>query len=172
MSDAHLAPKPFGSSIAWTDERVDQLKMLHKLGKMAGEIAITMGGMSRQRVAQKLYELGLTKKAPPKIERDAPVTVPKVRKEREKPEVSLWRTAGWRMPQAPRARLDLYSTSKIPDSAHCNWPIGEPGTSGFHYCGAEKPKDGRSFCFVHRKKSVRPTAEADIEAIIAEAGEE
>lgn len=30
----------------------------------------------------------------------------------------------------------------------CKWPVGDPGTSGFFFCGAEKI-EGRPYCFEH-----------------------
>ncbi|MEL7135876.1 MAG: GcrA family cell cycle regulator [Pseudomonadota bacterium] len=38
--------------------------------------------------------------------------------------------------------------------SHCKWPIGEPGKSGFHFCG--KPsEEGSPYCAGHQQKALR-----------------
>jgi GcrA cell cycle regulator len=37
----------------------------------------------------------------------------------------------------------------------CPWPIGEPGTKEFHYCGTEKLATC-NYCFYHLRHSTRP----------------
>ncbi|NQY14462.1 MAG: hypothetical protein HRT81_11465 [Henriciella sp.] len=37
---------------------------------------------------------------------------------------------------------------------HCKWPIGEPGTAGFKFCG--KPsKEGSPYCEAHQQIALR-----------------
>lgn len=48
-----------GRTVAWTDERVDELKALHARGWSAGMIAAAMEGVSRNAVIGKLNRLGI-----------------------------------------------------------------------------------------------------------------
>ncbi len=34
-------------------------------------------------------------------------------------------------------------------SDQCRWPIGEPGTEGFHFCGKKLDIPGKPYCFEH-----------------------
>ncbi|WP_264816862.1 GcrA family cell cycle regulator, partial [Acidomonas methanolica] len=38
--------------------------------------------------------------------------------------------------------------SSVRRGAACCWPIGDPGTPGFHFCGA-KPLPGKPYCAEH-----------------------
>ncbi len=44
--------------------------------------------------------------------------------------------------------LDLTATS-------CRWPMGDPGTAAFRFCGADK-LDGRNYCAGHSRLAFNP----------------
>lgn len=48
--------------MGWTEERVAELKRLHRLGFAASHIAAELGGISRNAVLGKIYRLGLATK--------------------------------------------------------------------------------------------------------------
>jgi GcrA cell cycle regulator len=54
-----------GASMAWTDERIDQLKVLWEKGLTASQIAEELGGVSRNAVIGKAHRLGLKSRPSP-----------------------------------------------------------------------------------------------------------
>lgn len=42
------------------------------------------------------------------------------------------------------------------DNCHCRWPVGEPGSPGFFFCGAPEADvhRGRSYCPSHQVRSI------------------
>jgi GcrA cell cycle regulator len=57
--------KAIGASMAWTDERIDQLKSLWEKGLTASQIAEELGGVSRNAVIGKAHRLGLKSRPSP-----------------------------------------------------------------------------------------------------------
>ncbi|TXH51320.1 MAG: hypothetical protein E6Q97_18675 [Desulfurellales bacterium] len=159
-----VAPKPYGSSIPWTDERIQQLKRLHQVGIMPSEIGRLVGGFSRERVLGKLYELGLIAQEPPRYERDTPATVPK-----NKPEsrpISVFRASG---PKIKRRKVAPVTSRSFAQSDNlaihgiraCAFPLGDPGTPGFRYCGHALAEGGQSAYCVHHHGVVYKGAPSD-----------
>ncbi|MGB2564665.1 MAG: GcrA family cell cycle regulator, partial [Parvibaculales bacterium] len=37
----------------------------------------------------------------------------------------------------------------------CKWPIGDPGTTDFHFCGA-RAKNGSPYCTTHAAQAYQP----------------
>jgi len=44
-------------------------------------------------------------------------------------------------------------------SRGCKWPIGDPATADFSFCGARRPA-GRPYCAEHLELAYRPTTRA------------
>jgi len=53
---------------------------------------------------------------------------------------------------APRKRGGKTVTTLTLSSRTCKWPIGDPATSDFHYCGCP-PQSGRPYCDAHDRMS-------------------
>ena len=68
--------------MAWTDERIDQLKSMWEKGMTASQIAEELGGVSRNAVIGKAHRLGLQARPSPvrgeKEVAQAPVAAPPV----------------------------------------------------------------------------------------------
>uniref|UniRef100_UPI001EF0F2B2 GcrA family cell cycle regulator n=1 Tax=Sphingomonas flavalba TaxID=2559804 RepID=UPI001EF0F2B2 len=56
--------------MAWTDERIEQLKTMWEGGLTASQIAETLGGVSRNAVIGKAHRLGLQSRPSPVKEKD------------------------------------------------------------------------------------------------------
>jgi GcrA cell cycle regulator len=56
--------------MAWTDERIDQLKTMWEGGMTASQIAVELGGVSRNAVIGKAHRLGLQSRPSPVKEKD------------------------------------------------------------------------------------------------------
>lgn len=159
-----VAPKPYGSSIPWTDERIQQLKRLHQVGIMPSEIGRLVGGFSRERVLGKLYELGLIAQEPPRYELDAPATVPK--KKPESRPISVFRASGPKIKKRKIAPVTNRSFAQSDNLAihgirACAFPLGDPGAPDFKYCGRALVPGGSSAYCVHHHGLVYKKAPAD-----------
>ncbi len=132
--------------MSWTDDRVDVLKKLWTEGRTASEIAKELGGVTRNAVIGKVHRLGLsgrpspikrrTKKAEAKRSaalktKKTATTVTPIRK---KQEIFIPADGGAEL-------LELKESM-------CKWPIGDPKTSEFRFCG-QKKTSGIPYCEHH-----------------------
>lgn len=62
--------------MAWTDERIDQLKAMWEKGMTASQIAEELGGVSRNAVIGKAHRLGLQSRPSPVREKDQTAEAP------------------------------------------------------------------------------------------------
>ncbi|WP_137388229.1 GcrA family cell cycle regulator [Rhodoligotrophos defluvii] len=156
----------------WTEERVDLLKRLWTEGLSASQIASKLGEVTRNAVIGKVHRLGLSGRGTPSRAQHArPRT-----KTRQVPagKIAQFPTAGSaalqvqpeivaEAPPAPRPqpiREVITSSSsgvsilQLSDKT-CRWPIGEPGTDTFHFCGCA-PKAGLPYCDKHARIAYQP----------------
>ena len=116
--------------MAWTEEKIKQLKKLWAKGKSTVEIGRELG-ISKNAVVGKVHRLGLDS-------RPSPIKTPKnekkptkritIQKEKDNDIVTL---------------MDLKLNS-------CRWPIGDPKDEDFHFCGADTVT-GKPYCSEHCK---------------------
>jgi GcrA cell cycle regulator len=167
MSDAGLP---------WTDERVELLKKLWADGLSASQIAGQMGGVTRNAVIGKVHRLGLsgrakTNAAPPQPRPHKPSRAPShplshrpashgsaalATRLREEPE------------PAPEPEIAFDENVVIPMSERvtimelrdtmCRWPMGDPTTPEFRFCGG-KAIAGLPYCTHHCRIAYQPAAE-------------
>ncbi len=115
--------------MAWTEDRIDQLKKLWDAGLSASQIAKELGeGVTRNAVIGKAHRLSLkSRPSPVKTDKEKKTTTPrKTVKKASKKVVTL---------------LDL--TDRM-----CKWPIGHPGEQDFHFCG-KNSEPGMPYCAKH-----------------------
>ena len=164
--------------MAWTDEIVEQLKQHWIDGKSASQIAGLLGnGVTRNAVIGKVHRLGLAGRA------KAPsATVPRPRRHAPPPP---HRVAGPRLgssaPRVMRGATALALASEalteleepafesvvVPMSLRvtivelkesmCRWPLGDPATSEFRYCGS--PTASGPYCAYHGGLAYQPAQE-------------
>ena len=145
--------------MAWNDERVELLKKLWAEGLSASQIASKMGGVTRNAVIGKVHRLGLSGRATPaKPQRgcsfdelsDAPEsTVAEI--EDAKPIISEPDYAN----PISLSGEDRMTVSNLRNNM-CKWPIGDPATDDFHFCG-QSAAMGKSYCAYHAKLAFQPT---------------
>lgn len=147
-------------SFHWTDIRVTELKRRWKRGESAGVIAKELGAGSRNAVIGKLHRLGLLGTAIPKKrdlhKEDALERKLKRKNERKaagldqgiksKPEPLI----DFGSPIGPRINLLLLNDSR------CRWPIGDPLSDSFAYCG-HKTKSQSIYCQHHHGRAFTST---------------
>ena len=145
--------------MGWTDERVEILKKLWLDGLSASQIAKQLGGVTRNAVIGKVHRLGLSGRAAPshpsrpafKAPRPPrPMTLPTPRPRAVEP----------RAHHVPAVRpapfVDLPGTATVLTlGAHmCKWPIGDPATDNFTFCG-RRAGDG-PYCVEHARVAYQP----------------
>ena len=145
--------------MAWTDERIAQLKAGWEGGMTASQIAEQLGeGVTRNAVIGKAHRLGLeSRPSPVKAGEEAETAAAGSCRRGRGAGAGTGGSARPRSRASPRARppksrcaaarraktslLDL--NEKI-----CKWPIGHPGDADFHFCG--KPSQaGFPYCTEH-----------------------
>lgn len=131
--------------MAWTDEKVEILTQLWGKGHSASEIARIIGDVSRNAVIGKAHRLGLSGR--PKTA--APVAKPKPAPVRRRTPVEKPRPVFIAEgPIVGAGILDL--TERM-----CRWPIGDPKTSDFKFCG-RKVACGSTYCAEHAAMAYQP----------------
>ena len=129
--------------MAWTEDRVETLKTLWNEGLSASQIAGRLGGVTRNAVIGKVHRLGLSGRAAPAkpktVERKAPAPV----RERS-------------VPMDPATfGLGKPTVSSI-GANECKWPIGDPASADFHFCG-QGAAGGKPYCAYHSQVAFQPS---------------
>lgn len=167
--------------MTWTTERVDLLKKLWSDGLSASQIAGELGGVTRNAVIGKVHRLGLSGRA------KAPAPAQKTRKTAAKPNAAAGSPAtyhgrGGVAPQthgATALKIDVSPAAAPEPEARpvaelvplaeratiltltertCKWPIGDPSTDDFYFCG--HPSDpGVPYCPYHCRIAYQPASD-------------
>jgi len=160
--------------IGWTDERVELLKKLWSEGLSASQIAGELGGITRNAVIGKVHRLGLSGRA------KAPsAATPRPRKARPPAHMMRMSRPTLRGNTAlARHPLALYEIEPEPEiepleniipigqrcsllelsDCRCRWPIGDPGTADFFFCGG-KPVADLPYCAYHARIAYQPVSD-------------
>ena len=151
----------------WTDAAIETLRQMALEGKSASTIAAVLGAPSRNAVIGKANRIGVKltghvhlapRASRPSTERprrpaiartDAPLW-----KRPAVPAVSRERKPAWAFAQAQVGEMLKVSLEEISESA-CRWPIGDPTSEEFAYCGIHTAK-GRSYCAGHCRMAYKP----------------
>jgi GcrA cell cycle regulator len=155
-----------GLAMGWTDERVETLKKLWLDGLSASQIAKQLGGVTRNAVIGKVHRLGLSGRATPsqpqrpvfkapRAPRPAVAVAPPPRRvEAAAPAV----VAAAAIDATPPVVLNEQpgSATVLTLGAHmCKWPIGDPSTDGFTFCGRRSDREG-PYCAEHARVAYQP----------------
>ncbi|MBV8104668.1 MAG: GcrA cell cycle regulator [Hyphomicrobiales bacterium] len=165
--------------MSWTDERVEQLKQHWLEGKSASQIASLLGnGLTRNAIIGKVHRLGLAGRAKSP---SSGVSRPR----QSPPQHGQRRVSSPRAPSvAPRIvrgatalainPLPLTATEPEPfesvvlpmslrvtivelKEAMCRWPLGDPTSPDFRYCGS--PVSSGPYCAHHSGLAYQPAQE-------------
>ncbi|MEE4212034.1 MAG: GcrA family cell cycle regulator [Parvularcula sp.] len=142
--------------MAWTDERVEELKKLWAEGHSASQIAARMGGVTRNAVIGKVHRLGLSGRAAPAKPKcvsnaDRPAAVAAAPTPRPQP-----RSALRDLPPVTDLSLGKATVSSIGND-QCKWPIGDPASEDFHFCG-QSTTGGKPYCAYHVQLAFQPSS--------------
>ncbi|MEO1200413.1 MAG: GcrA family cell cycle regulator [Pseudomonadota bacterium] len=158
--------------MSWTDERVELLKRLWAEGLSASQIAGQLGGVTRNAVIGKVHRLGLsgraksTRPVAPRQKRSRPATRPSGKRPsaptmgnvalKANPETEIAPEPA----PLPSVVVPMSRRASIMElnERTCRWPIGDPGTEDFHYCGCPS-EPGSPYCDYHAQIAYQPSAE-------------
>jgi len=144
--------------MSWTDERVTMLRDLWAKGLSASQIAVQLGGVTRNAVIGKAHRLGLESRPSP-IRGNGTGSRRRNRAIDRALEAKALRgtmadeeIGGEKVVPAGGSRVD---ETPIPPLARragevseCLWPIGDPGDEDFGFCQSETVP-GRPYCAEH-----------------------
>ena len=148
----------------WTEDRVGALKKLWLEGQSASQIAKQLGGgVTRNAVIGKVHRLGLSGRAAPSQPARATYrpTRPRVaapaqpspprRIEAGQPRPMV---AAPTPPQPPIPDLPGTATVLTLGAHMCKWPIGDPSSQEFSFCG-RRASEG-VYCIEHARVAYQP----------------
>jgi len=152
-----IAPSSATSTATWTSERIEQLRSCVESGMTCSQIAAAIG-VSRNAVIGKIHRLGLSSGRPAGAGSRANCP-PRVRHPRGPTQRRLLRLA------YARAPLDEIMSSMVVISTHpcslididthqCRWPIGDPASASFLFCGNDAIA-GFTYCVGHARMAYR-----------------
>ncbi|WP_273722455.1 GcrA family cell cycle regulator [Bartonella sp. AU18XJBT] len=172
--------------MGWTCERVELLKKLWSEGLSASQIAAQLGGVSRNAVIGKVHRLklpgrgktaqgnaraqktpvGSSPSSPPRVRRNtstvSPINTSSVKIEEpalktefvveDFKEVDMSTKFNIVVPISRQLNLLQLSENT------CRWPVGDPLSADFHFCGADS-NENSPYCAFHAKLAFQPISE-------------
>jgi GcrA cell cycle regulator len=167
--------------MSWSDERVELLKKLWGDGLSASQIAAELGGVTRNAVIGKVHRLGLSGRA--KAARPAAPRQRKVRRPSLPPRPAARVIGNTVLKVALSPELDeeveeevvvqvraaaVVEELFIPPEERvtilqlteqtCKWPVGDPGSAEFYFCG-RRSEPGMPYCEHHCRIAYQPAGD-------------
>lgn len=151
--------------MGWTDERVELLKKLWADGLSASQIAAELGGITRNAVIGKVHRLGLSGRA-----KSPSSAAPRPRKARapgmlrvSRPTMRGNTALAFEYEPEPEPELieipiEQRKTLLQLNERTCRWPIGDPGSTDFFFCGGESANE-LPYCAYHSRVAYQPANE-------------
>ncbi len=152
----------------WTEAAIETLRQLALEGKSASGIAAALGAPSRNAVIGKANRLGI--KLTGNAHRSATRTPRAAARRPRRPAIgrtdsALWKRAvvsafprerkpTWLFAEAQVGEMLRVGLEDIQEGA-CRWPLGDPTSEDFVYCGVETAK-GHSYCAGHCRVAYKP----------------
>ena len=156
--------------MSWTDERVELLKKLWSDGLSASQIAAELGGITRNAVIGKVHRLGLSGRA-----KSASAGAPRPRKPRAPAHMLRIGRGAIRgnTALAHAYEIEVENEPELIDNIipigqrrtllelneqTCRWPVGDPGSGDFFFCGGNTI-GGLPYCAYHSRIACQPAAD-------------
>jgi GcrA cell cycle regulator len=154
--------------MSWTDERVELLKKLWADGLSASQIAGELGGITRNAVIGKVHRLGLSGRAKSPSSaaprpRKARSTMLRVSRPAIRGNTALQHAYDYEVePEQELVEkvipIGQRRTLLELTEATCRWPIGDPGTTDFFFCGGNTV-ESLPYCAYHSRVAYQPLSE-------------
>lgn len=157
----------------WSDDRVDLLRRLWEDGLSASQIASQLGGVTRNAVIGKVHRLGLSGRVKStdsaagiqrKVAREveAEIEMPIAAVVELAVAVEAPPVAAAPVPAAVAEPVALATSRRVTimdlRESMCRWPLGDPTSPDFHYCG-DRAITGLPYCTHHAQIAYQPAAE-------------
>jgi GcrA cell cycle regulator len=151
--------------MGWTEERVELLKKLWADGLSASQIAAELGGITRNAVIGKVHRLGLSGRA-----KSPSSSAPRPRKPRSSSMIRVQRShirgntaLAYDYVAEPEPELIEIPVEQRKNllqltEATCHWPVGDPGSTDFFFCGGQS-NEGSPYCNFHSRVAYQPASE-------------
>ena len=152
--------------MTWTDDRVEMLKKLWADGLSTSQIAAELGGITRNAVIGKVHRLGLSGRA-----KSPSSSSPRPRKARSSSHMMRMPRNSIRgnnalaydyavepEPELIEIPLEQRKTLLQLTEATCHWPVGDPGSADFFFCGGEAA-NGSPYCSYHSRVAYQPATD-------------
>jgi len=153
--------------MTWTDERVEILKKRWAEGLSASQIAAELGGITRNAVIGKVHRLGLSGRA-----KSPSSAAPRPRKPRAHSQLLRMSRPSVRgnTALAHAYEIDAEPEPELIDNIiplgqrrtllelteeTCRWPIGDPGSADFFFCGGQT-LTSLPYCAYHSRVAYQP----------------
>lgn len=159
--------------MSWTDERVELLRKLWNEGLSASQVAAELGaGITRNAVIGKIHRLGLAERAKTVV--STRPRVAKAPRQPPAPRIGGGVAGNVALAFAPPAPVvarprPVEEEVVIPMSERvtlmelresvCRWPMGDPTTPEFRFCGGPSPVGGGPYCAYHARIAYQPSNE-------------
>jgi GcrA cell cycle regulator len=135
----------------WTQDRTEKLKAMWSRGLSAATVAKELGYISRSAVIRKVHRLGLERRRLNK-EPPLPRQIRRLYRTKDSTLVKVKLTA-----EAPPTLNDLTIPATQRKTViqlknhHCRWPVGEPRSPDFFFCGSPTADltSGKPYCNAH-----------------------
>ena len=152
----------------WTEAAIETLRRLALEGKSASVIAAAIGAPSRNAVIGKANRIGV--KLSGNLNCSAPRAPRSVTERPRRPAIARTGSPLWKrtaVPALPRERKPawLFAEAEVGDmlkvgfeeigEGACRWPVGDPTSEDFVYCGVQTAK-GRPYCAGHCRMAYKP----------------
>jgi GcrA cell cycle regulator len=155
--------------MSWTDERVEQLRKMWLDGLSASQIANELAhGITRNAVIGKVHRLGLSGrvKSPAPAQTRPRARQPEDGKSPPSAPISHGNLAIAVEPRSMPAPRPAVEEVVIPMSERvsimdlresmCRWPLGDPASPDFRYCGAKMQIGLGAYCSYHARIAYQP----------------
>ena len=153
--------------MGWTDERVELLKKLWADGLSASQIAGELGSVTRNAVIGKVHRLGLSGRAKnpssaasrPRKPRSASQML-RVSRPSIRGNTALQHAYDYDFEPEPEMTENIIPIGQrrtlleLTD-ATCRWPIGDPGSADFFFCGGQSLTN-LPYCAYHSRVAYQP----------------
>jgi GcrA cell cycle regulator len=148
--------------MGWTDERVELLKKLWQAGLSANQIAKELGGVSRNACIGKVHRLGLCGRATPSKPTRTTFKAPRPQPKPISVAPSVPRRIAEPVFASEPIPLPVRYVEEAPGTATiltlgshmCKWPIGDPESNSFTFCG--RRSSCGPYCYEHDQVAHQP----------------